>query len=329
MKNEILHTSNFLNELFMKNDSDFLIKSDDKTDEIKNIIIVEEQKRDTIVEYINNLNDVIASSDEDEILKDFLYSATKTFENFNEGINSLYSLKRSLNEIIQSTCDLLTSIETTNKDKNFYTDLISSIEEKIKKFTQKNDETISKINDINKKYKEFILQDKNKEYTKNIDKDTLLLKDFSDKFNLKIKSTTTQKLVSIPDNKNLIITEDYIYLPYTCSEINDYMQQYPDSYSSVDDVIKKEFSFPTKYYSKNTVLSRFRETYALIRDREAKSVIEALKLSFGLMFRYEINPAIIAACKSEDELKNYLECLENNKLNEFKRFKIKYEINPF
>ena len=119
MKNKILDSSKKLNELFIKDNSDFLINSDKKTDEIKNTIISEEQKRDTIVEYINNLNDVIASSDEDEILKEFLYSSTKIMENFNEGINLLYSLKRSLNEIIQSTNDILVSIETTNKDKSF------------------------------------------------------------------------------------------------------------------------------------------------------------------------------------------------------------------
>jgi len=47
------------------------------------------------------------------------------------------------------------------------------------------------------------------------------------------------------------------------------------------------------------------------------------------MFRYEINPAIIAACKTQADLEDYLNCLEMDKLNDFNRFKIKFEINPF
>ena len=113
------------------------------------------------------------------------------------------------------------------------------------------------------------------------------------------------------------------------SNLNDYLKYYPDTYSSVEDVIKKEFTFPRKYYIKHSVLARFRETYALIRDREAKSISEAIKYAFELMFRYEINPAIIAACKTQEDLEDYLNCLENNKLNDFKRFQIKFEINPF
>ena len=46
------------------------------------------------------------------------------------------------------------------------------------------------------------------------------------------------------------------------------------------------------------------------------------------MFHYELNPAIIAACKTEQQLENYLECQEKNKLNEFKDFEIRFEVLP-
>ena len=46
------------------------------------------------------------------------------------------------------------------------------------------------------------------------------------------------------------------------------------------------------------------------------------------MFKYSLNPAIIVACKNVDELKDYLNCLKEQKLDLFKAFKIKYEINP-
>lgn len=40
------------------------------------------------------------------------------------------------------------------------------------------------------------------------------------------------------------------------------------------------------------------------------------------------HPAIIASCKSIDDLDIYLACLEDNRLDSFDKFKIKYEIPP-
>ena len=45
------------------------------------------------------------------------------------------------------------------------------------------------------------------------------------------------------DNKILLISEkeQQVFLPYTLKELEDYLDQFPDAYSSIDDVIKKEF----------------------------------------------------------------------------------------
>ena len=45
------------------------------------------------------------------------------------------------------------------------------------------------------------------------------------------------------DNKILLISEkeQQVFLPYTLKELEDYLDQFPDAYSSTDDVIKKEF----------------------------------------------------------------------------------------
>lgn len=329
MENEILHTSSFLNELFTEKDFKFITNSENEIEEIKKFILMQEARRDMIVEYINNLNDTIAVSEDDEILKELLSKGTKIFESINESINLLYTLKRTLNSIIQSTVDLLVSIEMTKKDKGFYTDIISSIEEKIVLFSSDNDETLNKIRTINSDCDNFIRDSKNEPYTKMIDKAKMALIEFGSSNRQRRKGSVSNKVINIPDNKVLTITEEYVYLPYKCSEINDFLQKYPGEYSSVDEVIEKEFTFSRKYYVKHAFLARFRETYSLIRDREAKSVAEALKQAFELMFRSEINPAIIAACKTEEELKEYLKCLEEDKLSDFKSFKIKFEINPF
>ena len=132
------------------------------------------------------------------------------------------------------------------------------------------------------------------------------------------------------NNKTLRISEklNKVFLPYTISEINSYLEQYPDYYSSAEDVIEKEFVLPLKYYISHPVNSRFREAYSLIRDREGKSFFEAFKFAINLMFRYDLNPAIIAACKTQAQLEKYIDCLNYGNLDNFSDFEIKFEINP-
>ena len=47
-----------------------------------------------------------------------------------------------------------------------------------------------------------------------------------------------------------------------------------------------------------------------------------------IMFRRDINTAIIAAVKSQKQLDKYIECLDNGKLENFKYFNIIFEVNP-
>lgn len=132
------------------------------------------------------------------------------------------------------------------------------------------------------------------------------------------------------DNLILIISEidNKVYLPYKISEINDYLEQYSDIYTSFEDVIEKEFILSLDYYIKHPTTARFREAYSLIRDKEGKSVVDALSYAFNMMFKYELNPTIIAACKTQEQLDDYIDCLENEKLDQFNHFKIEFRINP-
>lgn len=132
------------------------------------------------------------------------------------------------------------------------------------------------------------------------------------------------------DNKILLISEkeQQVFLPYTLKELEDYLDQFPDAYSSTDDVIKKEFVLPLAYYISHPAFSRFREAYSLSRDRESKPFLESLRYGIDMMFYDKLNPAIIAACKTQEQLSNYIDCLENDKLNDFTDFEIRFEVNP-
>ena len=135
---------------------------------------------------------------------------------------------------------------------------------------------------------------------------------------------------NIQNNNTLIISEEEnkVFLPYTISEIKSYMEKYPKEYKSFEYVVNKEFVLPLDYYTKHPSLTRFREAYSLIRDREAKSVFDALKYALNIMFKYDLNPAIISACKTEEALNLYIECLENKDLSKFDLFKIEFKLNP-
>lgn len=65
-----------------------------------------------------------------------------------------------------------------------------------------------------------------------------------------------------------------------------------------------------------------------MKHKEKASFAKALDLALELIFKYNLNPAVISACKNLDELDIYLDCLEDMQLNDFKIFDIKYEISP-
>ena len=98
-------------------------------------------------------------------------------------------------------------------------------------------------------------------------------------------------------------------------------------YKSLQDVIDNEYTIPIETF-KNPAKSRFREAFQLMKNKEHGSLKEAIELGFELMFQSDLNPAIIAACKDLDELDIYLDCLDDDELDKFSCFKIKYDVPP-
>lgn len=142
--------------------------------------------------------------------------------------------------------------------------------------------------------------------------------------------TSYASLINTNENRTLIISEkeSKVYLPYRKTELKAYMSQYPTQYFSYKNVIEKEFILPLNYFMHNPSVARFRETYSLYRDREVTSSLTAFQKAFSLTFKQNLNPAIIAACKTKKQLDNYLLCLAENKTEEFTDFEILYDMNP-
>lgn len=133
---------------------------------------------------------------------------------------------------------------------------------------------------------------------------------------------------SLVDN-TLVISEirNQVILPYSLENVKLYFKNHPDEFTSIEDCIKKRYTFPLSSF-KPASIARFREAYTLVRKKEKGTKLNALSLAFELLVNYNLHPAIIAACKSIDELDIYLACLEENDLENFNFFNIKYEIPP-
>ncbi len=131
------------------------------------------------------------------------------------------------------------------------------------------------------------------------------------------------------DNNTLIISEkdQKAYLPFFYSDIKSIYESDKSSYQTLQDVVNHLYVLPLNKF-KNSTLARFREGFYFIREKEKGSITKALDLGLELMFQYELNPIIIAACRNLDELDIYLDCLEENELYDFTCFEIKFEILP-
>ena len=127
----------------------------------------------------------------------------------------------------------------------------------------------------------------------------------------------------------LVISEvqQRVILPYNINTVKDILLNDPQGYSSLQGVINKLYTKSIDYY-RFSAISRFKEAYKLVREKEKGSKVKALGLAFELFLNYNLHPAIITACKSLDELDVYLACLEDNTLGDFHFFDIKYEIPP-
>lgn len=130
------------------------------------------------------------------------------------------------------------------------------------------------------------------------------------------------------DNNILIISEkdQKAYLPYKYEDLQKIYKNPNNKYGSIIEIIQNLYVVPLKKFE-NFSISRFREAFNLVRHKEHSSFIKALDLAIELMFKHNLNPIIIAACRNLDELDIYLDCLEENELFDFKCFEIRYDNN--
>lgn len=321
MLNNFILPTHSSDSLFIEKKSKIIDDFNKESHNLNNKIITQKAKREYIIKFINNMNNLLENSQlsgDAYKLREIKENANKILEQVDENIDLLNSLEFKLNELNKNIVNFFNCSDSNSNDE-YQTQNIQEIDDSINSYYNNSKKTNEKL----------ILNDLRIDYfvENSISKNFII--DFSLSSDVENINSTPENF-DLKDNSTLVISEikNEVLLPYKVSEINEYINQYPNSYKSFNDVIKKEFILPLNYYMKHPSVARFRETYSLIRDRESKSIVEALKYAIDLMFKAELNPTIIAACKTQDQLEHYLDCLESNKLDNFKDFEIKFEINP-
>lgn len=290
-----------------------------ESDSLKATLDIQKNLNKQILIFMKNfIGKLEITLDFDPTNKVFKYLNDSTFalNKSNENIHVMQKLLTKLQNIDNiSKKDVLSDdikekIEVYNSEFKEQIDVIYKNTNDIEKFIHK----ISKI-DLQK-----LLEDLNS--TKKVEKESELKETDS------IIISSDELNSSFVEN-TLIISEvqGKVILPYKLSDVKEILLNDNDKYKSIEDVIQDLFTRPISNY-KISSLARFREAYTLMIEKEKSSKFKALSLASELFSNFNLHPAIITACSSLDELDIYLACLEDNTLDDFHFFDIKYEIAP-
>ena len=143
------------------------------------------------------------------------------------------------------------------------------------------------------------------------------------------KEEKVEKSAQLKNNNTLLISEKLgkVVLPYRAEEVLDILKNENNKYNSAEEVIEDKFVRKLSDF-KIQFASRYKETMKLARERENYSFGDAVLLATEMMKKRFLHPAIISACRTLNELDVYLDCLDKNELEDFKIFKIQYELYP-
>lgn len=279
----------------------------------------ENKKIEIILDFLDKFNNYLENDNNEKNTKSYirmLETLKKLSDNLRINKVNINNLKTFLNNLFSESLDI--TDEFKNKI-NEYNNLAIECKKNISESTTQFEDFIS----------EYI---KNMTFS-NVDNSFDNIDDNTNNINIETNESLEEQNIQentqdMKDNRVLLISETQkkVFLPYNADDLEKILQK-KKKYNSIQEVIDNEYTIPISKY-KNPTLSRFKEAYKLMKNKEDFSVLESLDLAFEVTFNNSLNPAIITACKSLNELDLYLDCLETNSLDKFKPFEIKYEVLP-
>ncbi len=290
------------------------LKSEKK--EINQILTLYDNKKSNLLAITDNMLEMTYGIDENKLdyFHEMIDKIKQSFENINDIENLSSTLMRILNESIALY------------DKNLQNNR-EEIKANLVEYNKKRDELSNKILDFEEQ-NTIIL---NSIICLSLDVQSKKIKK-SNSFIKENTAITTNRIdieIEPKDNNLLIVSEkdQKAYLPFFYSDVKDVYNNSNNKYETMQDVVDSLYVVPLSKF-KNSAISRFRESFFLVKNKAKGSITKALDLGLELMFRYDLNPVVIAACRNLDELDIYLDCLEENELYDFSCFEIKFEIMP-
>ena len=148
------------------------------------------------------------------------------------------------------------------------------------------------------------------------------------KYSIDKKELKVFDLKKYPENTLKVSEkENLVYLPFYIDELNDIYMENKERYTGFKAVLDDKYTVSLDNY-KNPAISRFKEAFKLMRIKENATVLKSLELGLELFFNYNLHPAIITASRSLEELRKYLNLLEESKTQHFDGFRIIFDMAP-
>jgi hypothetical protein len=301
--NELLENKDFLNDL-LNNTKNF----------IKLNLDLQTQFKETLINYMQRISDCSNEYFNDNYVDsflDFLNNLKKNLELCNSNIKKLNIMQNSFNKICNSPNNKIIS--------NFY---ISNI--KVQNEILENNIQIENFFNVTVDFIHFYF------FTDTTDVVDTICELDSNSCNTTNNVTDNDNNINNTNNENTLFISEMrgkVILPYSMLELEDTLKNNPDKYSSIQDIIDKDYTLPFSTY-KNHSISRFKEAFKLMRNKEKNSVVDSFNLGMELLLNYNLHPAIITACKNLNELNIYLDCIKNNETDKFDCFNIVFEMTP-
>ncbi len=309
--------TNYINSLLKEQQctqmTDTLLNNSEQIIKIYNTQV---SKIERNLEVLNEMLENIDNLNKDELIKN-VKKYNKKYTEIKRNIvmntsNFEQNLESKFLQPIQENCNA--SKETKEETVNNIMDNVQTNQETLNKMNN----SITNTDKINDMKNDIVSQQENTmDNIKNIKCDN---------------SSNIEKLNNInkiQNNDILLISEilNAVVLPYTVDEVVEIFENDNGTYKTVEDVIIDKFTRPLSDY-RFQFLSRYNETIKLLTVRQDYKLGESIPLALEIMGKRYLHPAIISACRSLDELDVYLDCLEKNEIDDFKIFKIKYELHP-
>lgn len=255
-------------------------------------------------------------------------SESKAFYYINTSITMLSKSNNNIKSL-KSLLSALDSIELSVKSQKYTNAFFKKLDIYNNQFTTILDSIYENTSSIEEFIHEISVIDISSLLEELAEESNIELKNISETIPNDNTSTITSADLDRAYLENTLIISDLqgkVFLPYKLTDIQKILQADTEhKYTSFSDVIEKVYTRPIKNY-KFSAIARFREAYNLIIHKEHSSKFKALCLASELFTNYNLHPAIITACDSLDQLDIYLACLEDDSLDDFNGFDIKYEI---